>query len=70
MITIPKEIRKKNNIQPGSEVAIVELEGIITVIPIKDIKSTRNITLKEMEQSIEESREEELRLENDAKKMA
>jgi hypothetical protein len=48
---------------PSNERVVLELEGNIVIIPIKDIKSSRNIPLKEFMKSIEQSREEDLRLE-------
>ena len=70
MITIPRLIRKKYKIQPGTEVAVVELEGVICIIPIRDIETTRNISVEEFEKSIDESRVEELELENNAKNLS
>jgi len=34
MITIPKIIRKKNHINAGTEIAILDLGGTITLVPI------------------------------------
>ncbi|MHA1474241.1 MAG: AbrB/MazE/SpoVT family DNA-binding domain-containing protein [Promethearchaeota archaeon] len=34
MITIPSQIRKNNNIKPGSKVAILNILGTITLVPI------------------------------------
>jgi AbrB family looped-hinge helix DNA binding protein len=63
MITIPAELRKKFNLTAGSEVAVVELEGNIVIVPLQDIETTRKISLKDMVKSIDESHEEELKLE-------
>ena len=63
MITVPADLRRKFNLTPGTEIAIVELEGNITIIPLKDKESTRKIPLKEMAKIFDDSHEEELRLE-------
>lgn len=63
MVVIPVELRKKYNLTPGTEVAIVELEGVLTIIPIRDIALNNDITLKAMAEIYEKSREDELKLE-------
>nr|MDO8112042.1 AbrB/MazE/SpoVT family DNA-binding domain-containing protein [Candidatus Sigynarchaeota archaeon] len=66
MITIPFQLRKKHNIIKGTEVAIVEIDGNITIIPVlsrKDLEASRSITLAEMETAIDESTKHELELE-------
>lgn len=63
MVTLPLTMRRKHNITPGTEIAFVELEGVITLVPIRDIKATRNISKSEMEKQIDDATDEELRLE-------
>ncbi len=65
MVTIPAKLRKKHDLREGSEVAFVELEGAIVLIPILDFESLRPFlpTRKQMEKIYDESREIELKLE-------
>lgn len=63
MITIPVDIRKKFNLNEGTEIAIVELEGVLTIIPIYDIENTVPLPLKDIIKSWDTDYEEELRLE-------
>jgi len=63
MIEIPAEFRKKHHLFPGSEVVIVELEGVLTIIPIHDVISKRGIPLKEMAEIYDKSHQEELDME-------
>jgi bifunctional DNA-binding transcriptional regulator/antitoxin component of YhaV-PrlF toxin-antitoxin module len=66
MITIPFQLRKKHNITKGKEVAIVEIDGNITIIPVlskEELEASRTITLAEMEAAIDESTKHELELE-------
>ena len=34
-IVIPREIREAMNLRPGQEVEIIELEGIIEIVPVR-----------------------------------
>ncbi len=34
-IVIPKDIRESMSIKPGEEVEVIELDGIIEIVPIK-----------------------------------
>ena len=65
MVTIPAKLRKKHDLREGSEVAFVELEGAIVLIPILDFESLRPFlpTRKQMEKIYDESRGIELKLE-------
>jgi AbrB family looped-hinge helix DNA binding protein len=66
MITIPFQLRRKYNINKGTEVAIVEIDGNITIIPIlskAELEASRTITLAEMEAAIEDSTKQELEIE-------
>ena len=64
-ITIPASLRKKFNLKPGAEIALVEDEGKLLVIPIVDIETIRKDfpSRKEMEKELEKSHEIELELE-------
>ena len=67
-VVIPAELRKKYNLVPGTEVVIVDYEGILSIIPalthpirqgrglLKDLPSLTNDLVRERSQ--ERSREE------------
>ena len=65
MVTIPAKLRKKYDLHEGSEVAFVELEGAIVMVPILDFESLRSFlpSRKQMEKIYDESRELEIQLE-------
>ncbi|MEX2716887.1 MAG: AbrB/MazE/SpoVT family DNA-binding domain-containing protein [Candidatus Sigynarchaeum springense] len=66
MITIPAPIRKKHNLTPGREIAVMEIEGVITIIPImteKELLESRVTPIAEMEKIYDDARKEELELE-------
>ncbi len=63
-VVIPAEMRKKYNLQPGTEVSIVDYGGVLAIIPISDhpieaaagmLKSDKSLT----EQLLEEHRREQ-----------
>ncbi|HME52607.1 MAG TPA: AbrB/MazE/SpoVT family DNA-binding domain-containing protein [Candidatus Lokiarchaeia archaeon] len=67
MITIPYQLRKKYNLSKGSEVAVIEIEGNITVIPLmtkEEFEASRVTSASEMEKVLDQITEEELELEN------
>ncbi|NMC08038.1 MAG: AbrB/MazE/SpoVT family DNA-binding domain-containing protein [Candidatus Lokiarchaeota archaeon] len=69
MVTIPKDIREKFNIREGTRVAFIEVDGAIEVIPIRSIEEMETactIPLARMSAIMDEAREQELKLENDA----
>ncbi len=41
MVEIPTKLRKKYNLHEGSEIAFVEFEGGISLIPILDLEKLR-----------------------------
>ena len=65
MITIPLGVRKKFNLKVGSSVALIEDEGKLTLIPLKDIEDLREefISKKEMAEIIDQTDKEEMELE-------
>ena len=65
MVTIPAKIRKKYALHEGSEVAFVELEGAIVLVPVLDFESLQSFlpSRKQMEEIYDESRELEIQLE-------
>ncbi|MAA73229.1 MAG: AbrB family transcriptional regulator [Salinisphaeraceae bacterium] len=40
-VVIPKEVRESMDLKPGQEVQVVELDGIIHLIPVKNLKQMR-----------------------------
>jgi len=66
MITIPKDIREQFNINAGSEVSVMIINGDIRIIPIVDFDKLRNTfpSIQEMRESYQTARKEELELEN------
>ena len=42
-IVIPKSIRDKSDLYPGQKVEVINYDGRIEIIPIKNIKSLRGI---------------------------
>ena len=65
MITIPKDIRKQFNIEPGSEVSVMVINGDIRIIPIVDFDELRKTfpSIQEMRDIYHTARKEELELE-------
>jgi len=65
MISIPAALRKKYGLKDGGYMMVIEDEGSLRLIPIKNIEELRKgaITTEEMLKIMEESRKEELELE-------
>jgi len=62
MITIPAGFRKNFNLKDGDKVLIIEDEGTLKIIPIKDPESLRanSYDTEEMKKEMNKSRKEEL----------
>jgi len=62
MITIPAAFRKIFNLKDGDKVLIIEDEGTLKIIPIKDPESLRlnSYDTEEMQKEMDKSRKEEL----------
>ena len=62
MITIPAVFRKIFNLKDGDKVLIIEDEGTLKIIPIKDPESLRinSYDAEEMKKEMNKSRKEEL----------
>ena len=62
MITIPAAFRKIFNLKDGDKVLIIEDEGTLKIIPIKDPESLRinSYDTEEMKKEMNKSRKEEL----------
>ncbi|HMF33097.1 MAG TPA: AbrB/MazE/SpoVT family DNA-binding domain-containing protein [Candidatus Lokiarchaeia archaeon] len=65
MITIPFALRKKFNLIEGMEIAIIEDEGSLCLIPLRDIEEMRKDlpTLEEFSRELDKANAEELELE-------
>lgn len=65
MITIPSQIRKNSNIKPGSKVAILNILGTITIVPIlNEEEMQKNLIPHEiMIKVYEESKKRDLEIE-------
>ena len=62
MITIPAAFRKNFNLKDGDKVLIIEDEGTLKIIPIKDPETLRlsSYNVEEMKEEMNKSRKEEL----------
>ncbi len=62
MITIPAAFRKIFNLKDGDKVLIIEDEGTLKIIPIKDPETLRlnSYNTEEMKKEMNKSRKEEL----------
>lgn len=62
MITIPASFRKYFNLKDGDKVLIIEDEGTLKIIPIKDAESLRSNSYdtEEMKKEMNKARKEEL----------
>jgi len=67
MITIPAKIRQKNKLTPGTEVVILELDGVITLIPVMTEDQLQNdlIPHQDMIQIYEQSKKQDVENEAD-----
>jgi AbrB family looped-hinge helix DNA binding protein len=65
MITIPSQIRKNNKIKPGSKVAILNIGGTITIVPIlSEEEIQKNLIPHEiMVKTYEEAKKRDLEIE-------
>jgi AbrB family looped-hinge helix DNA binding protein len=65
MVTIPSELRKKYKIKEGSEVAIIEVNGEIQLLPILELNEMRTLlpSRAAMKKIYMEARANELELE-------
>ncbi len=65
MVTIPIELRKKYHIQEGSEIAFIEVNREIQLLPILELKEMRTLlpSRAEMKKIYLETRKEELEIE-------
>lgn len=40
-VVIPEEVRKKANLSPGQKVVVIEKDGIISIIPQRDLRNLK-----------------------------
>jgi AbrB family looped-hinge helix DNA binding protein len=65
MITIPLSIRKKFHIKAGTPIVILEDEGKLQLIPLRDLEEIRHLlpSPEELKEEFEEDHRKELELE-------
>ena len=63
MVTIPIKLREKYDLHEGTEVGIMELDGVISIIPIIDPELLRQTKYEDFEDLYEKIHQEELELE-------
>lgn len=63
MVTIPMQLRKKYRLNQGSKVAILEIDGALEIIPIREMKEVQTIEHVDLIKSFDESWRIELELE-------
>ena len=66
MITIPRQLRQKYNLQKGQKLRIIDRNGEIVLIPLLDLEKEREffVSIEELMESIEEDHQIEIELEN------
>ncbi len=66
-VTIPRNIRNKYRLTPGTEIAFIEEEGKLIIIPIKDLEELRKDmpSLSEIAKELEISHDQDLELEKE-----
>ena len=66
-VTIPRILRKKYCLTPGTEIAFIEEEGKLIIIPIKDLEELRKDMppLSEIVKELEISQDQDLELEKE-----
>ncbi len=63
MITIPSKIRDKYHLHVGSEVAFIEIDGNLTLVPVVDPEDLRQVDRATMARAYDKIKREELELE-------
>jgi AbrB family looped-hinge helix DNA binding protein len=58
-VVIPEKIRKGMNIKPGQKFDVVEFEGCLEFVPVKDMRSLRG-SLKGLDTEVPRDREDRL----------
>lgn len=66
MVTIPRQLRQKYNLQKGQKLRIIDRNGEIVLIPLLDLEKERNsfVSIEDLMKSIEEDHQIEIELEN------
>ncbi len=63
MITIPSKIREKYNLHAGSEIAFIEIDGNLMIVPVADPEELRKTDRAMMARAYDKIKREELELE-------
>lgn len=58
-VVIPEKVRKGLNIKPGQKFDVIEFEGCVELVPIKDIRTLRG-SLKGLDTNIRREKEDRL----------
>ena len=66
-VTIPRILRNKYFLKPGTEIAFIEEEGKLVIVPIKDLEELRKDmpSLSEIARELEISHDQDVELEKD-----
>lgn len=67
MITIPKDIREKHHLGKGTDVAVIEIEGAITIIPVlstDELARTKTLPLEALARIYENNREGDVEIDD------
>jgi AbrB family looped-hinge helix DNA binding protein len=58
-VVIPEKVRKNLNIKPGQKFDVIEFEGCVELVPVKEMKSLRG-SLKGMDTHVHRDKEDRL----------
>ncbi len=66
-VTIPRILRKKYGLTPGTDIAFIEEEGKLVIMPIKDLEELRKDMppLSEIAKELKTSHDQDLELEKE-----
>ena len=56
-VVIPEKVRKDLNIKPGQKFDVIEFEGCVELVPIKDVRTLRG-SLKGLDTQVHRERED------------
>ena len=56
-VVIPEKVRKDMNIKPGQKFEVIEFEGCLEFVPVKDIRSLRG-SLKGLDTEVPRERKD------------
>ncbi|MBI3070837.1 MAG: AbrB/MazE/SpoVT family DNA-binding domain-containing protein [Deltaproteobacteria bacterium] len=58
-VVIPEKIRKSSGIRPGQKFEVIEFEGCLELVPIRDVRDLRG-SLKGLETSVRREKKDRL----------